>query len=191
MRNSRVFRWIIVALLVPALTGTVRPALSQSVHAGDIAETLAGLSILYKLDAGVIGVTYGQRWLAGPTFTSTVQAGSVASVDVRVRGVDGRRNPLPIDAEWTVDEPDMVSVAPRRNSEFRITVTRAGEYRLRVGARGFAMELLVRAKDLGNAMQVEIHEEAASGPTPREDETSLPSPRDVVVTQAFEAGRKS
>ena len=50
----------------------------------------------------------------------------------------------------------MISVAPGENSQVKITVHHAGESKLTVASNGVSKQLLVKAKHVGNATQVEI-----------------------------------
>ena len=162
----------------PAFAGEVDPA-----------ARLDGLSILYQLDAGVMGVTYGRRWLAGPKFTSAAQTGGIGTVIVKVRGMDTRKDPVSVSPEWTIPDPDMIEVTARRDSEFTITVRQAGESRLVVGAQGYSLELLVRTTDLGGAMQVEITELSAGRPGP--SELSTPHGPGITKDQELQTGNTS
>ena len=129
---------------------------------GTVAPSLVGLSISFKLDPRLSGPTYGgERWIQPQTFTSALQEGTVATVDVKVRGVGTRGESIAIVPVWTPEDPEMVTVIPGSRGEFRITVRRAGESRLKVASRGITKDLIVRAKYSGNAVQVEISQSPA------------------------------
>ncbi len=130
------------------------------------AVSLTDIKILFKRDPRLSGPTYGgEQWFSSPTFTSAVQPGTVGTVELRLRGVDAQGQPVPIVAKWTAANPEMVSVVPGTKGKFRVTVTRAGETTLTVAAQGIAKTLVVRAKNLGNAIQVEIsHQPAGKKP---------------------------
>jgi FKBP-type peptidyl-prolyl cis-trans isomerase FklB len=128
---------------------------------------VAGITVSFKLDARLSGPTYGgERWLSPPTFSSAAQPGKEGTVDVKVRGVDAGGRPVDIVPEWTAADPDMVTVTPGQNDMFKITVKRVGESRLRVASQGVSKELVVKLKDLGNAVQVEIVQESTKEPRP-------------------------
>lgn len=118
---------------------------------------VVAISVSFKLDPRLSGATYGgELWVSKPTFSSAAQPGKEGTLDVKVRGVDARGSPLDIVPEWTVSEPDMVTVTPGQNGVFQITVKRVGASRLRVTSQGVSKDLMVKLKDLGNAVQVEI-----------------------------------
>lgn len=139
-------------------------AVAASARAADPAvPSLTDIRVLFKLDAQLSGPTYGgERWLSPPTFTGGAQAGTVGTVDVKVRGVDARGKAVKIVPEWTAADPGMVTVTPGQKDEFRITVTRAGESTLTVASQGFSKELVVKAKQVGSTIQVEISQEILS-----------------------------
>jgi len=152
----------LAASMLVLLTGAVPASAQQPVRPPP---SLTDIRILFKLDPLLSGPTYGgERWLSPATFTSAAQAGTVGTVDVKVRGVDARGRPVNIVPEWTAADPDMVTVTPgqKQKDEFRITVKRAGESKLTVASQGFSKELVVKAKNLGNAIQVEISQKPAS-----------------------------
>ena len=127
-------------------------------QATDPAASPTEIRLLFKLDPRLNGPTYGgERWLSPPTFTSGAQEGSTAAVDVKVQGVDARGRVVAVTPEWTPADPEMVSVTGE-GDRFRIIAKRAGESKLRVAAQGVSMDLVVKAKNLGKAMQVEIHQ---------------------------------
>lgn len=161
------------ALKVPMLV-VLAAAVAASARAADPAvPSLTDIRVLFKLDAQLSGPTYGgERWLSPPTFTAGAQAGTVGSVDVKVRGVDARGKAVKIVPEWTAADPGMVTVRPGPKEEFRITVTRAGESKLTVASQGFSKELVVKAKQLGSTIQVEISQDPA-GPHSRREPSSL------------------
>lgn len=158
-RGTALAAWIV--LLFP---GWVQPS-SQT---AEPAPSLAGIRVAFKLDPRLIDSTYGgARWLSPPTFTSAVQSGKTGTVDVKVRGVDVRGKTVSIVPEWTAADPDLIAVKPGQNDEFRITVNGAGESTLTVASHGVSKKLLVRAKDLGNAVLVEISQNDGSGRPPQ------------------------
>jgi hypothetical protein len=169
----RVWRWQAVAFVSLFFAGAFQP-IARAAEAAAPAE-LSGLSILYKSDSRMIGGTYAApRWLIGPTFASVVQPGAMGIVDVKVRGLDATGKLMPVTPDWTVADPDRITVTPGRAGEFRITVSKAGESTLRVRSHGVYADLLVKSKDLGDATQVEITEVASGGPSP--GKTSQPVP---------------
>ena len=168
----RVWRWQAVAFVSLFFAG----AFQFVARAADTAAPaeLSALSILYKSDSRMVGGTYAApRWLIGPTFSSTVQPGAVSIVDVKVRGLDATGKLMPVYPDWTVADPDRITVTPGGAGEFRITANKAGQSTLRVSSQGVYAELLVKSKDLGNATQIEITEVASGAPSGK---TSKPVP---------------
>ena len=169
----RVWRWHAVVFVSLFFASAFQP-IARSAEAAAPAD-LSGLSILYKSDSRMVGGTYAApHWLKGPRFTSAVQPGAMGIVDVKVRGLDATGKLMPVTAEWTVADPDRITVAPGRAGEFRLTVGKAGESTLRVSSRGVYAELLVKSKDLGDATQVEITEVGSGGPSPGKASQPVP-----------------
>ena len=116
------------------------------------------LAVSYRLDPRLAGGTYGgERWISGPSFTSSAQPGHTAVVEARVAAARAR---------WIAADPDLVIVSPvsaGRLDRVRITINKVGESRLTVTDGAAATELVVRGRAVGNAMQVEI---AQIGETP-------------------------
>ena len=152
----------LAASMLVLLTG----ALQASAQAADpAAASLTDLRVLFKLDPRLSGSTYGgERWLSPPTFTSAAQEGTVGTVDAKVQGVDAKGRAVSVVPEWTAADPEMVTVTAGENYRFRITVKRAGESKLTVASQGVSKELVVKAKNLGRAIQVEIIQESAREP---------------------------
>jgi FKBP-type peptidyl-prolyl cis-trans isomerase len=118
---------------------------------------LSEIRVSFKLDPRLSGATYGgERWIASSPFTSLAQVGTQATVEAKVDGVSKNGAPVRVAVEWTPADPEMVSVAPGENSQVKITVHHAGESNLTVASNGVSKTLLVRAKNVGNATQVEI-----------------------------------
>lgn len=143
----------LAASILVLLTGAVQ----ASAQAADpTTASLTDLRVSFKLDPRLSGPTYGgERWLS-PPFTSSAQEGTVGTVDAKVLGVDVNGRQVSVVAEWTAADPEMVSVTTGEKNQFRITVKRAGESKLTVVSQGVSKEFVVKAKNLGRAIQVEI-----------------------------------
>ena len=89
--------------------------------------------------------------------------------------VDRTGAPAVVSADWTSSDPAMVTVSSAQGGRVAIKVHRAGESKLRVAAQGSVKELLVKAKYLGKAIQVEIVEL----PTAKPDGTATAVPPPV------------
>ena len=118
---------------------------------------LGDLRISFKLDPRLSGPTYGgDHWIVSSPFTSVAQVGTQATVEAKVDGVAKNGAPVRAAAEWTPADPEMVTVAPAENSQVKITVHHAGESKVTVASNGVSKQLLIKAKRVGNATQVEI-----------------------------------
>ena len=167
-------RW---ALLVASLSGVVLLPAVGSVSAQPENETgpLRSIAISFKLDPRMSGGTYGgERWVSPPTFTSPAQGGDTATVTAKVEGIDAKGGLVSISPEWTAADPEMVTVAAD-GKLYRITVKHPGESRLRVAARGASQELVVRARRLGEALQVDIVQDSSK----RTEESPKPAPQEA------------
>jgi hypothetical protein len=114
--------------------------------------------VSFKLDPRLTASLYmGDRWVPGnPSYTSTLQTGGQATVDVRAMGKDTRGRPMKIEPQWIAVDPDMLEIAPARKGAVTLIFKRPGESRLQVVAQGFTRELHLNAMDMGNGMQVVI-----------------------------------
>jgi len=118
---------------------------------------VSDIRVSFKLDPRLSGPTYGgDHWIASSPFTSLAQVGTQATVEAKVDGVAKNGAPVRVAVEWTPADPEMISVAPGENNQVKITVHHAGESNLTVASNGVSKKLLVRAKNVGNATQVEI-----------------------------------
>jgi FKBP-type peptidyl-prolyl cis-trans isomerase len=118
---------------------------------------LGDLRISFKLDPRLSGPTYGgDHWIVSSPFTSVAQVGTQATVEAKVDGVAMNGAPVHAAAEWTPADPEMITVARAENSQVKITVHHAGESKVTVASNGVSKQLLVKAKRVGNATQVEI-----------------------------------
>ncbi len=132
------------------LSGIV-PAFSP---AADPSARLRDIRVSFMLDPRLVDSTYaGQRWVSPATYLG---AGGQNTVEARALGVDGKGRPAKTTLEWIPSDPQMVTVSPSQGDRVKITVHRAGESRLRIAAQGFSRAWVVRAKDLGQVLQVEI-----------------------------------
>jgi FKBP-type peptidyl-prolyl cis-trans isomerase FklB len=136
--------------------GIVQQLAADPVPANSTAP-LGDLRISFKLDPRLSGATYGgERWIASTPFTSLAQVGTQATVEVKADGVAKNGAPVRAAVEWRPADPEMITVAPGENSQARITVHHAGESKVTVASNGVSKQLLVKAKYVGNATQVEI-----------------------------------
>jgi FKBP-type peptidyl-prolyl cis-trans isomerase len=169
--SSRIHRAALVGLtLLPLLPGRVR---GQAASPDAVA--LKAITVSFKLDPRLQNATYGgERWVSPPTF---VGANAQDMVEARAEGVDAKGQKGKVDAEWLPSDPEMVAVAPGHGEQVKITVKRAGESKLKIEARGLSTELGIKAKYLGQYLQVEITQpsEGTSGGVAATDTTAFAS----------------
>jgi len=115
---------------------------------------IGGIRSSFKLDPRLMGGTYGgERWVSPATYTG---ASAQDTVETRVEGTDAQGRPVKIRPTWTPADPEMVTVSPSEGNLVKITVKHAGESSLEVASNGISRKLSIKAKQQGNAMQVEI-----------------------------------
>ena len=122
------------------------------------ASTITGIQLSFKLDPRLTDSTYGgERWVSAPTY---VGANAQDTVEARAKVIDAKGQPTKTSPEWIPSDPEMVTVSPSQGDQVKIIVHRAGESKLKVAAQGFYKELVVKAKYVGKAIQVEITQPA-------------------------------
>ena len=122
----------------------------------EVAEPAAvsDIRFAFKLDPRLSGGTYGgERWVSPPTYTG---ASAQNTVEVRASVFDTAGMPMNISPEWIPDNHALVSVAPGNGQRVRITVQGTGESRLKVTANGASRELVIKAMEKHNVIQIEI-----------------------------------
>lgn len=131
-----------------------------TIKAAAQAGNLNNIKTSFKLDSRLTrGLYMGDRWVSPPTYTGVRQEGNAYTVEARVQGVDAKGGYVLINPEWIPSDREMVSVAPVQGNAVKITVKRAGESQLKLAARGFSKDLLIKATRVGKALQVEISQE--------------------------------
>jgi FKBP-type peptidyl-prolyl cis-trans isomerase FklB len=166
-------RVIVVAASLFTLGARFAPA---SPAAEPEADPVKAITLSFKMDPRLSGPTYGgERWLSEPKFTTSAQEGKVGTVDVKVDGVDADGRAVKVVPRWSASDPDMVTVTPGAKDQFRITV-KPGESKLTVETQGISRELRIKAKALGNAVQVEILQDSAKKPPSAGPVTSTAEP---------------
>jgi hypothetical protein len=139
-------RTALVASTIALSTLTLAPPRSW---AGDGKPASASVSrttitLSFKLDPRVLGPTYGgEHWVSRATYTG---ARDQHSVDTMVRVVDGRGAPVKTDPEWTVSDPEVLTVSPPRGPRVTITAKRAGVSAVTVKAGGTSRTFTVKAE---------------------------------------------
>ena len=143
-----------------ASTSTGNSNANQQTPAGaraapSTATTSARINVAYKLDSRVTTVNMGERWVSPPTY-DVVAPGVPYTVEAtaEVIGSDGRT--LPDAPQWTVEDPQMVVVAPAEGNKVTITVQRAGKSELHISAQDMTKTLSIQAMPQQEAMRVTI-----------------------------------
>lgn len=141
-----------VLLSVVTLTAPAWPRGDEK--AAPAAASRATVTFSFKLDPRLAGPTYGgERWVSPPTYTG---ASAQDTVDARAVAVDARGRPLRVDLEWTVSDPETVTVSPPRGERVKITVRRAGESVVTVRSGEVSRRLIVRSVETRGLRQVSI-----------------------------------
>jgi hypothetical protein len=113
-----------------------------------------GIQISYRLDPWLISGNYGRGfWASPPVLGPASQPGGAFAVQARAEALGG--GPI-ADTEWVASDPDMVTVTPTQGSDVRIVVHRSGQSTLEVRSQGSSKELVIKADDNGDVLQVEI-----------------------------------
>jgi hypothetical protein len=117
---------------------------------------LTKIKVAFKLDPRLTqGMYMGDRWVSPPIFTQ-VGEGKEVTVAATAQGLDATGKLLKISPEWIPEESGMVTVTPGQGDAVRITVKRAGQSKLKVVSSGVSTELLIKATNQGDTIQVEI-----------------------------------
>lgn len=112
------------------------------------------ITLSFKLDPRVLGPTYGgEHWVSPPTYTGARAQGVV---ETAARAVDARGAPVRTDPEWTVSDPELLSVSPPRGRRVTITARRPGVSTVTVKAGGSSRTFTFRAEKPGGSWQVTV-----------------------------------
>ena len=118
------------------------------------------IEVSFKLDPRLSGGTYGgEHWVSPANFSSAVQAGTEANVEVRVRALDSLGAPMTIGPTWSAADPTMLIVSPispGATDHVLITVKRIGETKLVIAASGATKVLCVKASAVANGRGVQV-----------------------------------
>lgn len=114
------------------------------------------LAVAFLLDPELThGMFMGERWVSPPTYFFA-QEGPRFVVRAKPQNVDSRGAHIDLKGNWTVDAPDMLTVAPAERGEVTIVVSRPGDGRITVATGAGSKVLQVRARRVENAMQVQF-----------------------------------
>ena len=136
------------------IAGTVRAA---EMGAGK-GSGAGAITVAFKVDPRLTrGLYMGDRWTSASTYTRVAEADKLM-VEAKAQALDAKGAPISVSPEWLPANPGMVSVAPSKGEAVTITIHRAGESKLKVASAGVSKELLIRAKNVDGALQVEIRQ---------------------------------
>lgn len=148
-------RDVVLTLILSTLAlASPSPSFAGDEKAAPAAASPTTITIAFKLDPRLSGPTYGgERWVSPPRFTG---ASSQDVVDARAQATDAKGTPLKAVFKWTPADPEMVSISPSQGQQVKISVKRTGESKLKVAWQEISKELLIKAKRVGQGIQVEI-----------------------------------
>jgi FKBP-type peptidyl-prolyl cis-trans isomerase FklB len=160
MSNTRTgFLALAVAFLlfgVPALAQSSQPTAPASTT------SVARIELTFKRDPRMVDPFRGiGEWVTGSNYSG---ATAQDKVEVRAEGVSATGKPTKISPEWSVSDPEMVSVSPTQGDHVMITVHKAGESKLKVTYQGLSKELVVKSQYVGKFMLFEISPPAPAKP---------------------------
>lgn len=151
MRNVRVASLIALSVL------TLSHPRHSSAGDGKVASASpspAKIFLSFKLDPRVLGPTYGgEHWVSPPIYTG---ARAQDSVETRARAVDARGVPVKAEAQWTVSDPEVVTVSPPRGERVTVTAKRAGASTVTVKAGAASRTFTVKAANPGGTWQLHL-----------------------------------
>jgi FKBP-type peptidyl-prolyl cis-trans isomerase FklB len=149
---------------IPSFDGVARA--SEEKDSAKAVASVTDIKVSFQLDPRLTrGLYMGERWVSPPTY---VGGAGQDTVMVRAEGLDAKGKTVGIRPEWMPADPDMVEVSPRQGEEVKITVRRVGQSTVRVASPGFSRELIIKAAEKGNVLQVEISQGKSSTDKPPE-----------------------
>jgi len=114
------------------------------------------LAVAFRLDPELTqGMYLGERWVSPETYFFA-QPGTQYVVQAKAQDIDGDGEHVDVNGNWAASDPDMVAVTRKDDGKVTIVVRRPGESSLTVTSLGQSKELHLRAKQVADAMQVEI-----------------------------------
>jgi FKBP-type peptidyl-prolyl cis-trans isomerase len=169
MSNKGDLKALVSILAIAVLTGAwgALPATAQTADNKSLpaAGNITNIVVSFKLDNRLSGATYGgERWVAPSTFMG---ATAQDTIDARANGVDAKGISTKINPQWVPSDAEMVTVSPSQGDQVKIVVHGAGESRVAITAQAFTKELVVKAKNLGKFIQVEITQSQPAAQKPR------------------------
>lgn len=114
------------------------------------------LAVAFRLDPELThGMYLGDRWVSPPSYFFA-QQGRQYVVQAKAQNINTRGERTDLSGNWAPDDPEMVAVTQRKAGEVTIVVRRPGESNLSVSTGDGVKVLHIRARQVGEAMQVNI-----------------------------------
>ena len=113
-------------VLALSMLGLAAPARSwaSETKAPPASASATKITLSFKIDPRVLGPTYGgEHWVSTPTYTG---AQAQDAVETTARAVDARGAPVKTEPEWTVSDPELLTVSSPRGKRVTITAKRPG-----------------------------------------------------------------
>jgi hypothetical protein len=149
MRTALAASMIALSTLTLAAPPWSRASDAKAAPASAPAKTIA---LSFKIDPRVLGPTYGgEHWVSPPTYTG---ARAQDAVETRARVVDTRGAPVKTIVEWTVSDPELLTVSPPRGERVTITAKRPGVSTVTVKAGRASRTFTFKADKPGGVWQV-------------------------------------
>jgi FKBP-type peptidyl-prolyl cis-trans isomerase FklB len=134
----------------------------SSREAAPTASTIKDIQLSYKRDPRQVDPYRGiGAWASGPSYAGATAQDTVETV---ARAVDAKGQPVTESLQWIPSDPEMVTVSPNQGDHVKITVHKTGESQLKITARGFSKELVVKANSVGKFIVFEITQPAPAKP---------------------------
>lgn len=153
---------ILISLVVAVIIGTAMASETESSKKADVSEIQkpdekeAIIKLSFKVDPRVTrGMYMGDRWISPPTYLRVGES-KECTVETRAEVLDANGKRMNTSLEWSAADPEMVTVKPDKGNAVNITVKREGESKLKVTSERVSKELLIKAINKGNVIQVEI-----------------------------------
>jgi FKBP-type peptidyl-prolyl cis-trans isomerase FklB len=139
------------------------PALRCIANEPAPATVVKEVQLSFKRDPRLVDPYRGiAPWVTGSNYQG---ATAQDTVEIRAEGVSATGKPVTINPEWTVSDPDMLTVSPNRGNDVSVTVHRPGEGRLKATYQGSSKEVVFNAKFVGKFLLFVIVPPKAGAPT--------------------------
>jgi hypothetical protein len=142
------------AIALSTLTLTAPPRSWASEAKAPASASATKISLSFMLDPRVRGATYGgEHWLSRSVYTG---ARAQDAVETMAHAADARGAPVKTDPEWTVSDPELLTVSPPRGKRVTITAKRPGTSKVTVKAGGASRTFTFKAEKPDGTWQVTV-----------------------------------